>query len=119
MDWQPYGLKEVCETEGYWHHVIHLELPKIPDGGIPEVQEDRSEACNISCLLLKRLSRGTQRLVTSMQESVSQMIDRINKLVPDINTDPRDGLRPPRRRATRDLLDFIGSASSYFFGTAT
>jgi Txe/YoeB family toxin of Txe-Axe toxin-antitoxin module len=58
-------------------------------------------------------------MVTSMQESVSRMLDRINQLIPDIDVDPRDGLRPSRRRATRGLLDFIGSASSYLFGTAT
>jgi hypothetical protein len=112
-------VKQVCETEGYWHHTIHLELPQIPDGGIPEVPDERSATCNISCLPLKGLLRGTQRMVTSMQESVSRMIDRINQQIPDIDVDPRDGLRPSRRRATRGLLDFIGSASSYFFGTAT
>jgi hypothetical protein len=98
--------------------MIHLELPRIPDGGIPEVPDARLEMCNISCLPLKGLLRATQRMVTSMQESVSRMLDRINQLIPDIDVNPRDGLRPSRRRATRSLLDFVGSASSYLFGTA-
>jgi hypothetical protein len=66
----------------------------------------------------ERTSERYQRMVTSMQESVSRMIDRISQLIPDIGVDPRDGLRPSRRRATRGLLDFVGSASSYLFGTA-
>jgi hypothetical protein len=66
-----YGLaaikvKQICEAEGLWHHVIHLKLPQIPDGGILEVSKNRLEACNDTCTLLRGLLRGTRMLVTSM-----------------------------------------------------
>jgi hypothetical protein len=95
-----YGLaavkvKQVCEAEGFWHHVIHLALPQIPDGGIPEVPKIRLEACNDTCTLLKGLLTGTRMLVTSMQESVSRMIDKVNDLIPNLSADPHSGSRTP------------------------
>jgi hypothetical protein len=83
-------IEQVREADGYCHHVTHMELPQSPDGGIPEVPEYRLEACNRSGLPLKGLLRGTHRMVTSTQESVSRMIDRTNKLVPDIDVDHRE-----------------------------
>jgi hypothetical protein len=119
-----YGLaaikvKQVCEVEGFWHHVIHLELPQTPDGGIPEGPENRLEACKDTCTLLRELLRGTRMLVTSMQESVSRMIDRVNDLIPNLSADPHSGSRTPRTRTVRGLINAVDSASSYLFGTAT
>lgn len=55
-----YGLaavkvKQVCEAEGFWHHVIHLELSQISEGGIPEARKNRLESYNGICMLLKGL----------------------------------------------------------------
>jgi hypothetical protein len=70
-----YGLaaakvQQVCEADEFWHHVIHMELYQVPDEGIPEVPRSRLDWYNSTCALPKGLLRGTQSMVTSMQESV-------------------------------------------------
>src|SRR5208282_1574014 len=46
--------------------------------------------------------------------SMERLTDRITALLPDIMSSLR-----VRRRKTRGLLDFVGDASSFLFGTAT
>jgi hypothetical protein len=114
-----YGLvavkeKKVCVVEGYWLHGIHLELPsplppRAPPGAVP------TPHCNGTCMRVRTVVRATQLLMSTMKGSILDAVNRINDLVPDIEWSP-PGVRA---RTGRGLVDFIGIASSYLFGTAT
>jgi hypothetical protein len=114
-----YGLvavkeKKVCVVEGYWLHGIHLELPsppppRAPPGAVP------TPHCNGTCMRMRTVVRATQLLMSTMKGSILDAANRINDLIPDIEWSP-PGLRA---RTGRGLVDFIGTASSYLFGTAT
>ena len=115
-----YGLaairvKQVCVAEGYWHHTVHLTLPKVPDSGLPGRPNATKRWCDEPCTSLKGLLWATRTLVVTMQESIRKTIDKISELVPDA-TGP---LKTPRGRVTRAWFEFLGVASSFLFGTAT
>lgn len=70
--------------------------------------------CSGQCFQLRALVRTNKELVESTRQAITRMTDRINFLIPDI-----DSPHGSQRRKSRGLFDVIGSASSYLFGTAT
>ena len=68
--------------------------------------------CNGSCNHLEGLWRANREISQATLRSIQRLVDRIGSLLPDL-------LSRDRRRTTRGLINFIGDASSYLFGTAT
>jgi hypothetical protein len=114
-----YGLaavkeKKVCVAEGYWLHALHLKLPSLPPPRTPPSRAPTPH-CSETCIRLRTVVRATQLLTSTVKGPILDAVNRINDLVPDIEASP-SGLRA---RTGRGLIDFIGSAPSYLFGTAT
>ena len=125
------GIRErsTCIVDGYWTHTFHFELPtsvgSLPGGG-PSVPRryrrapsrpttttlNASMICNGSCNHLEGLWRANREISQATLRSIQRLVDRIGSLLPDL-------LSRDRRRTTRGLINFIGDASSYLFGTAT
>jgi hypothetical protein len=57
---------------------------------------------------------ATRHSVTSMQATISAMIDRVSDILPDVASASPTGRRRPAR-----TLDFLGDFSSWAFETAT
>jgi hypothetical protein len=106
-------MKTVCIVDDYWIHTIHIPLPEIPSFDITSPNATTT-SCDQACQRLQGIVDATRTLVTTTQGSITDMIQRIHTLVPDIAP-----VRQPRRRSSRGLFDFIGSASSWLFGLAT
>jgi hypothetical protein len=101
-------------VEGYWLHGIYLELPSLPSPRAP-LSGAPTPHCSETCMRVRTVVRATQLLMSTMKGSILDAANRINDLVPDIESSP-PGLRA---RTGRGLIDFIGTASSYLFGAAT
>jgi hypothetical protein len=119
LDRLNYGLaaakeKKVCVAEGYWLHALHLKLPSLPPPRTPPSRAPTPH-CSETCIRLRTVVRATQLLTSTVKGPILDAVNRINDLVPDIEASP-SGLRA---RTGRGLIDFIGSAPSYLFGTAT
>jgi hypothetical protein len=113
-----YGLaavkeKRVCVVDDYWTHVVHLALPTVPQGQT-FVVSNNATGCEGRCPEMEIVIQATRHLVTSMQATISAMIDRVSDILPDVAS----ASSPGRRRPTR-ALDFLGDFSSWAFGTAT
>ncbi|HSN23635.1 MAG TPA: hypothetical protein VLS45_05625 [Methylomicrobium sp.] len=108
------GLKEtrVCIADDYWMHAIHVQLPEIPDD-LDLNMNFTKPVCDGSCARLTGLLKASRTLTVTMQQTVSKMVRRIYNLIPDVTVTPSGG----RRR--RGLLNIIGDAYSFLFGTAT
>ena len=114
---------EVTIVDDFWIATVHVELPQIPQfrrpdmgcPGLPSGMAINETRCN---------STQTE-ILTSLYDMWDKIIEILEGydtearlLVPDIRHS--DGFRsPPRRRRQRGLFDFIGTASSFLFGTAT
>src|SRR5664279_3512911 len=112
-------LRRSCIIDGYWTHTFHLALPADTDSVSPLASlaaqgTNESSRCPGPCIQLLSLFRAVTALDTSTRQSITRLTARINALIPDI--DPSVG---GRRRQPRGLFDFIGTASSYLFGSAT
>ena len=104
--------KTVCVVEGYLTHTFHIPLPPLSTPKIPP--EVANSACNKECMNLRTVSNTTRGLLAAMQASITNMIRRVHDLVPNIVSAQQN-----RRRSSRGVFDFVGSASSWAFGTAT
>ena len=114
-----YGLaaikvKKVCIADGYVSHIFHLPLPKEMETDIRTLNYTELPECDHICSRMKAIPAAIHKLRASIKDSITNMIAQIYQLVPDL-----DEKRPLRRRHTRAWFDFIGSASSYLFNTAT
>ena len=127
------GLKvrQVCIVDGYWIHTFHLTLPtevrsdqtvdtraRNVDPPTPTSLTDTgmnsSLVCKGPCHQLEGLLRARTALGLATSNSIGRLTDRITALLPDFMN-----LLRVRRRKSRGLLDFVGDASSFLFGTAT
>jgi hypothetical protein len=102
-----YGLaavkeKRVCVVDDYWTHVVHLALPTVPQGQT-FVVTNNATGCDGECPEMQIVIQATRHLVTSMQATISAMIDRVSDILPDVAS----ASSPGRRRPTR-ALDFLG-----------
>ena len=106
-------VKQVCVVSGYASHLFHLELPR----PLMTNETESHPHCADLCHRMSTLSTATNKLTDSMKRSVSRFIQRVYKLIPDIQLSPRPWAQ--RSRSTRGLIDAIGSGFSFLFGTAT
>ena len=106
-------VKQVCVASGYASHLFHLELPR------PLVMNETQSHpnCNELCHRMRTLATATNKLTDSMKRSVSQLIQRVYKLIPDIQISPRPWGQ--KSRSTRGLINAVGSGFSFLFGVAT
>jgi hypothetical protein len=99
-----------CVVEGYVTHTFHIALP--------DIMQERTKTRNGSnvcvgniCRKMLGVYQAMQELKDSTRRAVTSMIMKVHSLVPDV--------RGPIRRFSRGLIDGIGIASSWLFGTAT
>ena len=104
--------KTVCVVDDYWKHTFSIPLPTPPR--ISSSKNAVPPSCDEICTRLLEVSNATRLLLSSMQFSIANMVGRIYDLIPDI-TAPGSN----RRRHPRGVFNFVGSASSFLFGTVT
>ena len=109
-----YKLQRACVADGYWYHTFTFSLPpRVSDEDLNGTRAEKSN-CTGECLRIEGLFNTTTALTRGMRRSIKMMVDKIYDLIPDLRSTRRNGQRP-----VRGLLDLIGQASSYLFGTAT
>jgi hypothetical protein len=104
--------KTVCLIDDYATHTIEIKLPTATPTNI--TTENFSGPCDPLCHRLRSIANLTRLLTASMQNSVTQSLERLYSLVPDTD-EPTSN----QRRKTRALFSLGGRISSYLFGTAT
>jgi len=74
--------KEICVAEGYAKHTFHLTLP----ARISSSDFRNATNCTHSmCVRMSKMIDGIEQLTQSMRSGISEMIDKIYNLIPDIN----------------------------------
>ena len=119
-------IKQVCVVEGYWHQILHVELPsRQPETPLPPVCQQSggnttkcSPDCDEECKRIQDLYEAVAALTITTRQSIRNLIDNIYQWVPDLNTVPA-GVRQPNPRRGRAPFSGIGTASRWLFGTAT
>ena len=112
-----YKVQKACVADGYWHHTLQFNLPpRVSNNDFNGTNGRRAVGrnCTGDCLRIEGLYNATMALRIGMRRSIREMVNRIYDLLPDLWADPHRGNRP-----TRGLLDVVGRASSFLFGTAT
>ena len=116
--WVAEKIMQVCVADGYVAHTYHLALPKRAD---VEADPHNFTFCELEnsaadCQRMTGLVDSVLNLTLRLKQSVNYMLDKIFRLVPNINRQ-----LPVRisSRSQRGLVDGIGYASAYLFGTAT
>jgi len=112
-----YKVQKTCVADGYWHHTLQFNLPpRVSNKDLNGTNGRRAggQNCTGDCLRIEGLYNATMGLRIGMRRSINQMVNKIYDLLPDLWVDSRRGNRP-----TRGLLDVVGRASTYLFGTAT
>ena len=121
-------VRTACIVDGYWTHTFRFELPfgswsdvgsdtSIPIGIPGNLRSLRNASFNATLKpgyqgnSLEELRQANQELSLATFESIKHLVDRIKSLLPDLSL--RD-----RRRLSRGLINVIGDASSFLFGTA-
>jgi hypothetical protein len=89
-------------VDDYWTHVVHLALPTVPQGQTFVVSHNATD-CDWECPEMKIVIQATRHLVTSMQATISAMVDRVSDILPDVAS-----ASPPGRRRPTRALDFLG-----------
>ena len=110
--------KAVCVTEGYVTHAFHISLPKRTSSEREPLNLTRcsAEISVVACRRMASLVESVAALTVSMRRTVNEMIDKAFRLIPDIK---RPELSKSPTRFSRGLVDIVGSALSFAFGTAT
>jgi hypothetical protein len=112
-------MNQVCAAEGCVTHTFHIVLPKRT---MSEAQPHNVIRCALEnqdaamCRIMGKLVDSVSALTVSMRSSINGMLYKIFRLIPDIKQPI--SARNSRRR-TRGLIDGIGYAFSYLFGTST
>ena len=105
--------KQVCLTEGYVTHMFHITLPNRSDS-VTVKRNDTDCGNDQLCLKIKGLSDVMRDMTESMKNVITDMVDNVYNLIPDLNE-----VGMTRRRKGRGLIDGVGYAFSYLFGTST
>jgi hypothetical protein len=77
------------------------------------VVTNNGTGCDGECPEMQIVIQATRHLATSMQATLSAMIDRVSDILSDVASASPHGRRRPAR-----ALDFLGDFSSWAFGTA-
>jgi hypothetical protein len=114
-----YGLvaakqQKVCVADGFWTHVFHINLPKATVTPLP-ANGTTNVTCVNECRKVLALQKTLMTLSMSFQSAVQKFVERIYDLIPDFEGQPK----VPRMRQSRGLIDAVGNAFSWAFGTAT
>ena len=112
-----YKVQKACVADGYWHHTVQFNLPpRVSNNDLNGTTARRAVGwnCTGQCLRIEGLYNATMALRIGMRRSITEMVNRIYDLLPDLWADSHRPNRP-----TRGLVDAIGRASSFLFGTAT
>jgi hypothetical protein len=107
--------KQVCAVEGYVSHTFHVILPASVEVESPpqNVSLCNSEHSRELCLKLGRVANSIGLLSVSMRRTVKDLLDKINRLVPDVRGLPiKDN-----GRKSRGLIDGVYYVLSFLFGT--
>jgi hypothetical protein len=109
--------KRVCAVDGYVSHTFHVVLPVSVEVEAPpqNVSRCNSEHSRELCLKLGRVVNSISLLTVSMRRTVKELLDKINRLVPDVRGLP---IKDTGRRS-RGLIDGVGYVLSFLFGTST
>ena len=106
--------RPTCVIDGYVPYVLHFRLAdrrtEVTDS--PTSTTLASESAKIY-QAVSPVYTALEDMADSFRVTVRQCQDRVAHLIPDVSV-----LRPDRR-ARRGWFDFVGSASSWLFGTAT
>lgn len=105
--------KQTCIADGYISHMIHFALPRVHNIGDPAPVNNTT--CDVSCLRMTHLLTAINTMSFSMKRSITDMVDKIYILIPDIES-PKN---VTGGRLSRSPLDIIGTGLSYAFGVAT
>ena len=108
-------VKRVDITTGYWTQIFHFPLPTIPSRVVTRTDNSCNGSANAAeCHKKKKVYDVLQGLTVTLQESIGDLVNEVKEIVPDIGNTTSQS-----RRARRGLIDAIGHASKWLFGTAT
>jgi hypothetical protein len=104
--------KSVCLIDDYVVHSVRIPLPAPVQLNVSS--EEIGGPCDALCNRLRIVVNTTRGLVASMQTAITQLIQRVYTLVPDISEAPLG-----RARQSRALFALGGKIAHYIFGVAT
>jgi hypothetical protein len=104
--------KSVCLIDDYVVHSVRIPLPAPVQLNVSS--EEIGGPCDALCNRLRIVVNTTRGLVASMQTAITQLIQRVYTLVPDISEAPLG-----RARQSRALFAPGGRIAHYIFGVAT
>jgi hypothetical protein len=109
--------RTVCLTDGYETHTVEIKLPEqiaTKPNSENSTTTGPTGPCDPLCNRLRVIANVTRAMTTSMRMSVSQLIQRIYQLVPDISEAPLG-----RARQRKALFSLGGRIASWILGVAT
>jgi hypothetical protein len=113
-------VRRVSVAHGYWFHTFQLELPKpleswrIRRPPTPSMGNSCEATTATMCYRMRQLVYATGHLTYTMQVSITNTINRIYDLIPDVSSKTTS-----RRLKTRCLIDAVGQVQSWLFGLTT
>jgi hypothetical protein len=104
--------KSVCLIDDYVDNAVRISLPAPVQLNVSS--EEIGGPCDALCNRLRIVVNTTRGLVASMQTAITQLIQRVYTLVPDISEAPLG-----TARQSRALFALGGRIAHYIFGVAT
>jgi hypothetical protein len=105
--------RTTCHIDGYETYIVEVKLPNLIQLNLTHDNFTTTEACDALCTLLRGIADVTRALTASMQTSITQLLERIYDLIPDISEMPLG-----QRCKPRALFSLEDRIAHYLFGKA-
>ena len=106
-------VKTIEVSTGFWTHAFHFNLPTHPTYHATRNDTSCSRSNDTAlCQKKKALHQVLRQLAVAEQTAIGNILDEIRNIIPDID-------QIAQNRKKRGLVDAIGEASEWLFGTAT